>query len=296
MPLDTRPTLPRTFFGSSAPSNGTDHVYTITIGGTPTGGTFKLGLNGETTSSIAWSSTNNTLLANIDAALEALRYVGSGGMTCAAASLTNGIGTLTITGTNQMSKRLLGAMTIPVKALTGASPTITVATTTAGVNAGARGATNGSQMIDVTTGLVYQNFAGATAVPAWALANGIFRIPPIALAGATIQAATTVAWTNPYSFSVIVTHAVLHVATIATAAGEMDIGTTAVGATTLSDNLLDGVDVHSATGVFDNITDAGTNGKSRQIIATGKFLTCSVSSGDLTGLVGTLHVFFVPVL
>lgn len=26
MPLDTRPTLPRTFFGSSAPSNGTDHL------------------------------------------------------------------------------------------------------------------------------------------------------------------------------------------------------------------------------------------------------------------------------
>ena len=68
---------------AGAPSAGTDEVQTITFGGTPTGGTFKLKFGSFTTAAISWSATNNTLRDNVDAALEALPNIGTGGVTTA---------------------------------------------------------------------------------------------------------------------------------------------------------------------------------------------------------------------
>ena len=76
---------------------GTNEVQTLTFGGTPTGGTFTLTFDGYTTAPISWSSTNATLVANIDAALEALPNIGAGGVTVAVGTMTNGIGTITVT-------------------------------------------------------------------------------------------------------------------------------------------------------------------------------------------------------
>lgn len=53
-----------------APGAGTDEVQNLEIGGTPTGGTFKLAFGGFTTPAITWSATTATLLANINAALQ----------------------------------------------------------------------------------------------------------------------------------------------------------------------------------------------------------------------------------
>jgi len=50
----------------------TDALETITFGGTITGGTFTLTVNGSTTAPIAWNATAATLAANIQAALNAL--------------------------------------------------------------------------------------------------------------------------------------------------------------------------------------------------------------------------------
>ena len=82
---------------SGAPAAGTNEVQTLTIGGTPTGGTFRLSYQGRRTGLIAWSATNNTLVANVDAALEALPTIGTGGVVTAAGTLTAGVGTITIT-------------------------------------------------------------------------------------------------------------------------------------------------------------------------------------------------------
>lgn len=52
-----------------APEEGTDAVQTLTIGGTPDGGTFRLGFGGAQTDDIDWSATDATLVAHVNAAL-----------------------------------------------------------------------------------------------------------------------------------------------------------------------------------------------------------------------------------
>ncbi len=119
--------------GWHATVTATNEVQTVTIGGTPTGGTFTLTCGGQTTGPISWSNVNATLLSAIDTALELLSGIGSGGVACAAGTLTAGIGTLTVTfnGTATAAKDFQ-LMTADASLLTGTVPTVTVAATTAG--------------------------------------------------------------------------------------------------------------------------------------------------------------------
>jgi hypothetical protein len=82
---------------AAAPTAGTSEVQTLTIGGTPTGGTFQLAFEGLITAAIPWSNVNATLIAAIDSALEALPSIGTGNIATAAGTLTAGIGTVTLT-------------------------------------------------------------------------------------------------------------------------------------------------------------------------------------------------------
>ncbi len=100
------------------------------------------------------------------------------------------------------------------------------------------------------------------------------------------------AWANPEAGSIIITRCVIDVTTKATSACTVDIGTNATNATTSSDNLLDGLDTGTAAGVFDNITEKGSNGKSRQKLATGKWVTASMASGAAAGMVGFLYIHY----
>lgn len=149
------------------PVGGTDEVQTITIGGTPTAGTFTLTFGGFTTAAITWSNVNATLIAAIDAALELLPNIGTGGVTTAVGTMTAGIGTATVTfaGTNT-AKRAQPLMTA-TSSLTGTSPTVAVAETTPGVDATAIGSPKGALLIDTTNGTLYQN-TGTAAAPSWA--------------------------------------------------------------------------------------------------------------------------------
>jgi hypothetical protein len=151
---------------AGAPTAGTDEVQTITIGGTPTGGTFTLRYRGRTTAPITWSSTNGTLIANIDAALEALDVIGTGGVTTAVGSMTAGIGTATVTFVGTNAKKAHETMTVGTNSLTGTAPTVAVAETTPGVNASHRGAPVGASLVDRTAGKAYINTGTAT-VPTW---------------------------------------------------------------------------------------------------------------------------------
>jgi len=100
------------------------------------------------------------------------------------------------------------------------------------------------------------------------------------------------AWQNPESVSIIISRIELDVTTAATAAATIDVGTTATSAATSIDNLIDGLDVNAATGVFDNITDKGTNGKSKQKLASGKWVTGSKASGACAGLAGYAYIHY----
>lgn len=100
------------------------------------------------------------------------------------------------------------------------------------------------------------------------------------------------AWANPEASSIVIERIVIDTTVVATAACTLDIGTTATSATTSSDTLIDGLDVNAAIGTFDNITDKGTNGKSRQKIATGKWVTGSKATGASAGLVGYAYIHY----
>lgn len=151
---------------AGAPVAGTDEVQTLTIGGTPSGGTFTLAFGGFTTSAITWVNVNNTLVAAIDAALEALPSIGTGGVTTAVGTMTAGIGTITITFGGNLAKQAVATITVAENSLTGSSPTVAVAETTPGVDATARGIAAGGLLIDTTTKKLYIN-TGTPLAPTW---------------------------------------------------------------------------------------------------------------------------------
>lgn len=151
---------------AGAPSAGSSEVQTLTFGGTPTGGTFKLSLDGDTTAAISWSATNATLVSNIDAALEALPSVGTGNVATAVGTMTAGIGTITLTFGGALANALLNTVVVADNSLTGTAPTLAVAKTTPGVTATFRGAPVGALLTDTTNAILYQN-TGTTSSPTW---------------------------------------------------------------------------------------------------------------------------------
>lgn len=125
-------------------------------------------------------------------------------------------------------------------------------------------------------------------------ADRIVKVARVALA-AVDTAGGVISWANPEASAIIIERVVLDVTTAATAAATIDIGVTATSATTSADNLIDGLDVNTAAGVFDNITDKGTNGKSRQRVAVGKWVTGSKATGATAGLVGYAYIHYVVI-
>lgn len=156
----------RPFLSAGAPSAGTSEVQTLTIGGTPDGGTFKLAFEGMTTAAITWTATDATLVSNIDAALEALPGIGTGGVTTAAGTLSSGIGTITITFAGDRAKQAVPLISVASNSLTGTSPTLAIAETTPGVDAAGRGAGKGALAVDTTNGKLYIN-TGTALAPTW---------------------------------------------------------------------------------------------------------------------------------
>lgn len=151
---------------AGTPGAGTSAVQTLTIGGTPTGGTFKLAFEGATTAAITWTATDATLVSNIDTALEALPTIGTGGVTTAAGTVSSGIGTVTITFAGNLTKKLVGVISVANNSLTGTDPTLEIANTTPGVDAAFRGAGKGQIVSDTTNGKLYIN-SGTALAPTW---------------------------------------------------------------------------------------------------------------------------------
>lgn len=117
------------------------------------------------------------------------------------------------------------------------------------------------------------------------------RVVAVPLAGLADTGGGIGAWQNPERVPIIITRLVVVTSVVSTGACTMDAGTTATSAVTLSDTLIDGLDMNAALlPAADNITDKGTNGKSRQSLASGKWVTFSTASGASAGLVGTAFI------
>ena len=149
---------------AGAPVAGTSEVQTLTIGGTPTSGTFRLQLEGIMTAAITWSATNATLLANMNTAMDAAW--GTGSVVAAAGTLTAGIGTVTLTFGANRALQAVPTIVVADNSLAGTAPTLAIAETTPGISATSRGATKGALLIDTTNGTIYQN-TGTAIAPTW---------------------------------------------------------------------------------------------------------------------------------
>lgn len=117
------------------------------------------------------------------------------------------------------------------------------------------------------------------------------KIDKVALTAATgTTGGAVLSWANPEGVPIVVTRVVVVVSTAGPATRTVDFGVAADGTTT-SDTLLDGVPV-SAAGVFDNIKDAGTNGKAGATMTATQFIT-GTASGALTNMVANAYIHYV---
>lgn len=124
--------------------------------------------------------------------------------------------------------------------------------------------------------------------------TGAQKTATVTLTGGTDTGGGLGSWANPEASEIMVTLLVITSSVVATAACNIDAGTTATSATTLSDNLIDGQDIHSATlaGVS-NYSAPGTNGKSNQALAAGKWVTFSTGdAGASAGFAGKAYITY----
>jgi len=131
--------------------------------------------------------------------------------------------------------------------------------------------------------------APSVANPRWSNEKTV-KVP--LAAGAS--AGGVLAWQNPETGAIIVTGLVIDLTTKSTGASTADFGTAANG-TTSNDGLIDGLDTGTATGTFDNNTDKGTNGRTRQRLAAGAYVTGSQATGAVAGLAGYAYITYIPV-
>jgi hypothetical protein len=108
------------------------------------------------------------------------------------------------------------------------------------------------------------------------------------------SAGGVLAWQNPEVGAIIVTSFVLDLTTKSTGASTASFGAAANG-TTASANLIDTLDTGTAAGTFDNNTDKGTLGRTRQKLGAGAFVTGSQASGAVAGLAGFAYISYIPV-
>lgn len=108
----------------------TDAVQSVTLTGTPTGGTFTLSFGGYTTSAIGY----NASAATVDAALEALTSIGGGNVAVVAAPGGSG---WDVRFTGALADSYQTALTASGAGLTGGtSPGVSIATVNAGGDVG----------------------------------------------------------------------------------------------------------------------------------------------------------------
>ncbi|MEU9703107.1 hypothetical protein [Streptomyces sp. NPDC047981] len=111
----------------AVPAAGADEVQTVTITGTPTGGTYTLTFDGQTTAGIAY----NAAASAVQSALEALSNIVPGDVVCAGGPHPGTAVTVTFGG--QYDGTDVPQMTASAASLTGGtSPAVTVTTTTPG--------------------------------------------------------------------------------------------------------------------------------------------------------------------
>ncbi len=127
-PMTTAPATDLSDMIQTSTANDATEVQTLTITGTPAGGTFKLRFRGYNTTALNYNAT----AAEVDAALELLPTIGTGGVTCSGGPLPGTPVVVTFAG--QLASQNLPTISVVDSALTGGTtPAAAVAVTTQGV-------------------------------------------------------------------------------------------------------------------------------------------------------------------
>lgn len=118
------------------------------------------------------------------------------------------------------------------------------------------------------------------------------RVGSFTLTGtATTTGGAIGSWANPEGQTIIIMSCVANITTKATVGTPgLDLGP-AADATTSNDTLIDGKDIGTAAGCFNNTDDQGTNGKVSQQMTSGQYVTAS-SSASTAGAVGTCYITY----
>ena len=110
------------------------------------------------------------------------------------------------------------------------------------------------------------------------------------------QNSQSFSWQNPETSKILIYKAILHVFDNETVGVGtlMDIGVAANG-TTSSDTIMDGVALTS-TGLFDNITNKGTNGLPQVIVdelgGSNDYVTGTINTATGASFTGCLYIFY----
>jgi hypothetical protein len=145
---------------AGAPTAGTNAVQTVTITGTPTGGSITLTFEGRTTAAIAY----NAAASAVQTALLALDNLDSGDVVASGGPFPDSAVVLTFGG--NYAKEPVSVITATSALTGGTSPAVSVAQTTPGVAASGRGAPKGMLLTDTTNGKMYVN-TGTALSPTW---------------------------------------------------------------------------------------------------------------------------------
>lgn len=95
---------------------------------------------------------------------------------------------------------------------------------------------------------------------------------------------------NPTGATIVITRLALDITTASSTVSTIDVGVAATG--TSNDALIDGV-AASATGVFDNITDAGTNGGATVKCTSVQYITGTFSSAaSAKSIAGSVGIWY----
>lgn len=103
------------------------------------------------------------------------------------------------------------------------------------------------------------------------------------------------AWQNPESTKILVHRLMIDLtAAGGTATSVLDAGVVA-NATSTADTLIDGLDINT-TGIFDNISDGGTNGKARAKVdengGTNDYITGKILTANAASLAGYAYIHY----
>lgn len=144
---------------AGAPVVGVSEVQSVTVNGTPTGGTFTLRFKQKVTAAIAYDAS----AATVATALVALSTIGTGGVTVSGSAG----GPYTVTFALTRGKRIQPLIALHTNSLTGGTaPTVAIAEVTAGVDSSFPDAGIGALLFDRTNGALYVK-RGSTSRHAW---------------------------------------------------------------------------------------------------------------------------------